>query len=110
MLNITNGRYDFVILNTWVHERGDGIEFINAWKKTGNRLPLFYGFSQGNDTHEFIENPEKFGLQKCFTLDELFQDALLKEPLIFKNIVLEVRKKQFDSRSTGFSISPQKIK
>lgn len=110
MLNITNGRYDFVILNTWVHERGDGIEFINAWKKTGNRLPLFYGFSQGNDTHEFIENPEKFGLQKCFTLDELFQDALLKEPLIFKNIVLEVRKKQSDSRSTGFSISPQKIK
>ncbi len=89
ILNTTEGWYDFVILNTWVHERGDGVEFIDAWKKASKRLPLFYGFSHGNDTHDYIENPKKFGFQKCFTLEEL-----LRDPLIFKNIVIEVRKRR----------------
>ena len=80
--------YDFVILHTWVNEPGDGIELINSWKKTGKPLPLFFGYSQDDDTHDYIENPKKFGLEKCFTLDELSED-----PLIFKNIVLETRKK-----------------
>lgn len=80
--------YGFVILHTWVNEPGDGIELINSWKKTGKPLPLFFGYSQDDDTHDYIENPKKFGLEKCFTLEELSED-----PLIFKNIVLETRKK-----------------
>ena len=80
--------YDFVILHTWVNEPGDGIELINSWKKTGKPLPLFFGYSQDDDTRDYIENPKKFGLEKCFTLDKLSED-----PLIFKNIVLETRKK-----------------
>lgn len=84
--------YGFVILHTWVNEPGDGIELINSWKKTGKPLPLFFGYSQDDDTHDYIENPKKFGLEKCFTLEELSED-----PLIFKNIVLETRKKLAES-------------
>lgn len=86
--------YDFVILHTWVNEPGDGIELISSWKKAGKPLPLFFGYSQDDDTRDYIENPKKFGLEKCFTLEELSRD-----PVIFKNIVLETRKKLSDSDS-----------
>ena len=81
--------YDFAILHTWVNEPGDGIEFINSWKKTGKPLPLFFGYSQDDDIRDYIENPKKFSLEKCFTLEELSRDSQ-----VFKNIVIEARKRR----------------